>query len=92
MKNLSLSTIRRIILEEMQNILQDDALFSRDELTDIGTGTLVGLTPLEDEEDLDADYLEPQSAFSNAQYNDVDDQASCSICGVSHDTELPCGE
>ena len=76
MENLSLNTLRKIILEEIQKILQDDALFSRDELTDVGTGTIVGLSSLDDEDDWASGY---------------DAYSTCDVCGGEHDIELPCG-
>jgi hypothetical protein len=87
-KNLSLSRLRKIILEEVQKILQDDALFSRDELTDIGTGTIVGLTSFEDE--VDADWENPGYGGFKGDIEDAGSYSSCDVCGGSHDIELPC--
>ena len=38
MKNLSVQKLRKIILEELQNMLNDDVLFSLDQLPSSGTG------------------------------------------------------
>lgn len=92
MKNLSLIKLRKIILEEMQKILKDDALFSRDELTDIGTGTIVGLTSLEDEVDLDSEEAFGSGFAIDRSGDFKDSYSSCDVCGGSHDIELPCSQ
>ena len=80
MKNLSAKALRMIIIEEIKKMMiQDDALFSRGDLTDTGTGTIIGLdTIIDDDDDL---------------YSDHENQTgTCSTCGDSspcarHDVE-----
>jgi hypothetical protein len=51
-KNLSVQRLRKIILEELEKmILNDDALFSRDDISDTGTGTIIGLSVVDDDDD-----------------------------------------
>ena len=78
MNNLSVKDLRRIILEELERMMiQDDALFSRGDLTDIGTGTIVGLDSIDDaEDDWYVDYDE--------------DIPACSACGGIHDEYSSC--
>ena len=56
MKNLSVQKLRKIILEELQSMLNDDVLFSLDQLPTSGTGKVKYdnddmLYPYDDEED-----------------------------------------
>jgi hypothetical protein len=78
MKSLSAKKLRKIIIEEIEKLMiQDDALFSRGELTDTGTGTIVGLDVIDDEYD--------------DMYPDYDaDQHQCSACGSTHEPAGPC--
>lgn len=78
MKSLSAKKLRKIIIEEIEKLMiQDDALFSRGELTDTGTGTIVGLDAIDDEyDDMYVNY-------------DVDQQ-QCSACGSTHEPAGPC--
>ena len=71
MKNLSVKELRKIIIEEIKKMMiQDDALFSREELTNTGTGTIVGLDTIEDDD----------------WYTDYDNSATqCSVCGGDHE-------
>ena len=72
MKNLSAKKLRKIIIEEMEKlIIQDDALFSRGDLTDTGTGAIAGLDMIDDEDD-------------NLHYDDLDKTSQCSSCGGNH--------
>ena len=75
MKNLSRDKLRKMIVEEITKLLQDDALFSRDDLTDIGTGTIINLDNIEDE------TYEDEAEF----------EVGCSMCGADHDIDSPCG-
>jgi hypothetical protein len=74
--NLSRKALRKIIFEEIANLLQDDALFSRDDLTDAGTGTIINLDDMEDNESIEFD-IPVQST-------------SCSSCGGGHELGDPC--
>ena len=77
MENLSVDLLRKIILEEMQKMMQlEDALFSKDDLTGVGTGTVVGLEPAED--DYDDDW-----------YSDYNLPDKCSKCGGYHSPSDP---
>jgi hypothetical protein len=79
MEDLTVNALRKIIIQELKKIMQrEDALFSRGELSDTGTGTVVGLASADDEDDWYLDY--------------IDDPDQCSICGHSkpcptHDIE-----
>ena len=81
MKNLSAKMLRKIIIEEMKKMIQlEDALFSKDDLTNVGTGTIVGLDAIEDEYDDD-------------WYLDYVDKEDCPSCGgpapcPHHDDDL----
>ena len=77
MNNLSRKALRKIIFEEIANLLQDDALFSRDDVTDAGTGTIINLDDMGDNESVEFDL--PQTA------------GSCSVCGGGHEIDTPCG-
>ena len=79
MKNLSVQKLRKIILEELQNMmLNDDVLFSLDQLPASGTGKVSYdnddmLYPYDDEEE------------------ESDEYSSCSSCGGQHAPTTPCG-
>ena len=77
MNNLSRKALRKIIFEEIANLLQDDALFSRDDVTDAGTGTIINLDDMEDNESVEFDLPQPDGA--------------CSVCGGGHEMDSPCG-
>ena len=84
MKNLSVKMLRKIIMEEMQKMIQlEDALFSKDDLTGVGTGTIVGLESIDDEYDDDwyVDYVDNQDETPCDQH-DVDDLDSF-VVGIS---------
>ena len=69
MKNLSVKALRKIIIEEIKKmIIQDDALFSRGDLTNTGTGAIMGLDVVDDDDDWYVDY-------------DNEPRTSCSTCG-----------
>lgn len=78
MKNLSVQKLRKIILEELQSMLNDDVLFSIDQLPTSGTGKVKYdnddmLYPYDDEEEESEEYR------------------SCSSCGGQHAPTTPCG-
>ncbi len=78
MKNLSVQKLRKIILEELQNMLNDDVLFSLDQLPNSGTGKVRYdsddmLYPYDDEEEESEEY------------------SSCVSCGGHHAPTSPCG-
>jgi len=74
--NLSRKALRKIIFEEISNLLQDDALFSRDDVTDVGTGTIINLDDVEDDQSIEFDLHQAGG--------------SCSTCGGGHEMDSPC--
>ena len=77
MKNLSVQKLRKIILEELQNMINDDVLFSLDQLPVSGTGKVRYdnddmLYPYDDEEEESEEY------------------SSCVSCGGHHAPTTPC--
>lgn len=80
MKNLSVQKLRKIILEELQNMmLNDDVLFSLDQLPMSGTGKV--------KYDSD-DMLYP---YDDEEESEDDIHGSCSKCGGHHGADTPCG-
>ena len=78
MKNLSVQKLRKIILEELQNMLNDDVLFSLDQLPMSGTGKVRYnrddmLYPYDDEEE------------------ESEEHGACASCGGHHAPKTPCG-
>lgn len=77
MKNLSVQKLRKIILEEIKSMLNDDVLFSLDQLPASGTGKINY-----DHDDMMYPYDEEES----------EDHDGCSKCGGHHAPSSPCGE
>jgi hypothetical protein len=77
-KNLSVQKLRKIILEEMQSMLNDDVLFSLDQLPASGTGRVSY-----DNDDMSYPYDEEEESG---------EIGSCISCGGQHDQKTPCGE
>ena len=80
MKNLSVKKLRKIILEEIAMMLNDDVLFSLDQVQDTGTGTVVYD---------DDDMLYPYDDEESEEY-DMDHGDGCNVCGGHHDKMSPC--
>ena len=80
MKNLSVQKLRKIILEEIAMMLNDDVLFSLDQVQDTGTGTVVY-----DDDDMLYPYDDEES-----EEHELKHSSGCSKCGGHHDKMSPC--
>jgi len=76
MKKLTLESLRHMIREELANLLTDDAFFNKEDLTNTGTGAILQLSDLYDEESDDEEF----------------EGGECNICGGSHAIESPCAQ